>query len=174
MILVAWLGISPPVKQEREARIQRDAFPAPAVEWLYPVIDRAGRVRYYRQTDGADLTFEVKFRISGESWSVEFLEDGSFDEAERLIRQRELPEAVVRHLDSRFRSWKTTRIQASHQPVWGRTASPEWFRNPTAPVGYELEVDGTNGAEIGRFELTFDAAGTFLEERRVVEIPMDF
>lgn len=173
MMIVLWLGVAPPVKQEAETRIQRAQFPATALAWLEPVTDRARYVRYYRQTDGADLTYEIKFRLGAQTWSVEFLEDGTFDEAERIIRQGDLPEAVITHLDARFHRWKTSRIQAQHIPGPSATATVEWFRNPTGAVGYEVEVEGRKGAEIGRFELTFDAAGTFVEERRVIEIPID-
>jgi hypothetical protein len=174
MIVLGWLSMTPPGKQEAETRIPGTEFPALSTEWLRPVVSRSRNVRYFRQTDGADLTFEVKFRIGSESWSVEFLEDGTFEEAERLIPERDLPEGAVTHLDRRFRTWKATRIQARHQPDVKQPALVGWFRDPTSPIGYEVEVEGRNGSEIGRFELTFDAEGTFVDERRIIEIPIDF
>ncbi len=174
MMILAWLSVAPPDKQEAETRITRDGFPASALRWLEPVTQRARNVRYFRQSDGTDLTFEVKFRIGSETWSVEFLEDGTFEEAERLIAERDLPEGVTGHLDRRFRTWKTTRIQARHQPDTQEPAVAAWFRDPTAANGYEVEVEGRNGAEIGHFELTFDADGSFRDERRIIEIPIDF
>jgi hypothetical protein len=174
IMVFAWLNVSPPDKHEIETRITAAEFPAMASDWLRPVVSRSRNVRYFRQTDGSDLSFEVKFRIGSESWSVEFLEDGTFEEAERLISERDLPEMVVYHLDRRFRTWKATRIQARHQPDLRQPALAAWFRNPASPIGYEVEVEGRNGSEIGRFELTFDAEGTFVDERRIIEIPIDF
>lgn len=56
MMILAWLSVAPPDKQEAETRITRDGFPASALRWLEPVTQRARNVRYFRQSDGTDLT----------------------------------------------------------------------------------------------------------------------
>ena len=162
--------VSPQPKQEVETRIRPSEFPHPAAEWIAPVVAEARRIRHYLQTDGVDTSYEVKFKIDGQTWSVEFEEDGAFQDAERLTNPRSLPEGMRTHLDSRFKSWKIVRAQSQHQPDTESPARPDWFRTPSAPIGYEVEVEGRNADEIGRFELQFDSGARLLLERRILEI----
>lgn len=166
MLLMLW-GATPPVKQEVEIRIGRHEVPAAILAWMDPALRQSSRVRYFRQTDGEERSYEIKFASGPHHWSVEFHTDGTFKEAERLIDASLLPASITAHLDSRFTSWRITRAQAQHEPVG------DWHRHPPAPIGYEIEVDGAHGREVGRFELTFTSDGGLLAERRLIEIPMD-
>lgn len=160
----------PQPKQEVETRIRPSEFPAQASEWIAPVLGEARRIRHYLQTDGVDTTYEIKFKIDGRAWSVEFQEDGVLQDAERVTSARTLPNAARTHLDTRFKSWKAVRVQTQHLPDPNVPARVAWFRSPGAPVGYEVEVEGRNPDEVGLFELQFDADVRLLQERRIIEI----
>lgn len=169
--LLVWL--SPPVKQEIETSIRREALPAAVLDWISPLTSTASRMRYFRQTDGTDTSYEVKFRLGEHEWSVEFDFDGRILDAERITDIRALPAGAIAHLDTRFARWRATRIQAQHQPSVRSTDRAAWFARPEGVTGYEVVVEAMNGPELGRFELRFDAEGTFLLERRILETPVN-
>ena len=160
------LTIAPPSKQEVEMSIRASEFPASSLALLNPLITRAHDVRHFRETDGQTRSYEVKFWLDGARWSVEFSEDGTFEDVEIERRLTDLPPttaaAVRATLEKRFTRHTIRKVQVQYT---------DWPPDLDAPVAYELIVEGTTSKELGVFELTLDTAGTILEERRVIEIP---
>lgn len=165
-LVLLLLPLSPPVKQEVESSIRASDFPASSLALLNPTISRAQDVRYFRETDGQTRSFEVKFWLDGARWSVEFSADGTFEDVEVERTLTDLPPATAAAfratLQKRFTRHTVRKVQVQYT---------SWPPDFDAPMAYELIVEGTTTKELGVFELTLDAAGTILEERRVIEIP---
>lgn len=168
MILVGLMWLQPPVKQEIETSIQKRDVPSAALTFLSTTLSEANDIRYYKESDGQDISFEVKFRLNGHVWSVEFDSAGAFQDAECLVSMNdlssELTSKILSHLNSRFTSWSANRIQLQF-PSW-----PTELENPT---GVEIVVEGQNSSEVGLFEFFFPSDGSAISERRVTEI-LDF
>ncbi len=165
ILLIACLLMKPPIKHEVETSINKSDMPSAALMFLDSTLAKANDIRYYKETDGQHVTFEVKFRLDGQEWSVEFDPSGTLEDAEWLVNMKDLsPEWRTRirsHLDSRFTSWTATRVQLQYLT---------WPADLDHPTGVELIVEGQNSSEIGVFEFGFPSDDSAVSERRVLEI----
>lgn len=168
MILVWLFLVQPPVKQEIETSIQKRDVPPAVLEFLESSLSKSNDIRYYRQTDGQTQTYEIKFRLDGRDWSVEFHPNGVLEDAEWLVNLDELSSDlksnIDSHLNSIFTTWTATRVQLQYTT---------WPANFDAPSGIEIVVEGQNSTEVGTFEFFFPSDGSGISERRVLEI-LDF
>lgn len=174
-------------KREAERSVDRDALPQAALEVLEEVAEVVEGADYYRETDGEAVSFEAKLQARGYLWSVEFFETGGLMNVEQLIPFAEIPRPVRTRiesgLDSLFFNYTLTRIQRQYTPAEddgddlleallerGRDDDEE---EREALVRYELEVNGRREDALGAFELTFDADGHLVQQRRIVRRPVD-
>ncbi len=79
------------VKNEMETSIQPHQMPEKAMLLLQPVLKDALRVRHYQETDGEQITYESKLQWKGDFYSIEFKQDGSLLDIEKLVKFRTLP-----------------------------------------------------------------------------------
>jgi hypothetical protein len=166
LYLFLLLPSAPPVKQEVEVSIRASEFPASALALLKPTLARASNIVHFKQTDGDVFSYEIKFWLDGARWSVEFSRSGEFEDVEIERRLNDIPQATASAiratLNERFKNHAIRKLQEQYLT---------WPPDLGSPIAYELIVEGTTSTELGVFELTLDAAGTILEERRVIEIP---
>jgi hypothetical protein len=157
---------APPDKQEVETSVRASDFPSSSLALLTPMLSRATDVRYFRESDGQTLSYEVKFWLDGARWSVEFSNDGAFEDVEverRLTDLDPTTAAAIRStLSGHFARHTIRKLQIQYT-----TYPPDLG----TPVAYEIIVEGTSSKELGVFELKLDTTGSILEKRRVIEIP---
>ncbi|MBD0258914.1 MAG: hypothetical protein ICV83_24615 [Cytophagales bacterium] len=171
------------VKNEVETSIAREAMPEKSLKLLEPVLAEARKVRFYRETDGEQVTYESKVKWKGHQYSIEFEQDGSLLNAEKLVRYGSLPgevrEAVNGRLKKEFGKYKVRRTQVQYSAgesglsdaeVIGRLGRP---KPEDVTVRYELEVDAVIPPNLGAYELLFDAEGNVLERRKITRRPLD-
>jgi hypothetical protein len=174
-------------KREVERSVNRGELPGAALEVLEEVAAVVEEADYYRQTDGEVVSFEAKLRADGYLWSVEFFETGGLMNVEQLIPFEEIPDPVRTRiesgLDSLFAKYTLTRIQRQYTPedddgedlleALLEAEEDDGEAEPEALVRYELEANGQRENELGAFELTFDAKGRLVQQRRIVRRPID-
>ncbi len=164
-LLLGLILINPPVKQEIEMSIQKSDMPSTALTFLEATLTKAEEIRFFKETDGQDVSYEVKFRLDGHEWSIEFDPTGNLDDAEKLVDFKDLSKEwrarIHSQLDSRFTSWTVTRVQLQFLT---------WPADLDRPTGVELIVEGQNSSEIGVFEFGFPSDDSSVSERRVMEI----
>lgn len=160
------LQTSPPRKMEVETSIRSADFPATSLALLQPLLADATDIRYFRETDGEERTYEVKFVKDGFRWSVEFSREGEYKDTEIERAFETLPSdvrsAFAGMLQDRFTRHNIRKVQEQY-----RTWPPDLGR----PDGYEITVAGTSASELGVFEFNLDADGSVTLVRRVVELP---
>jgi hypothetical protein len=171
------------VKNEVETSIAREAMPEKSLKLLEPVLAEARKARFYRETDGDQVTYESKVKWKGHLYSIEFEQDGSLLNAEKLVRYGSLPgevrEAVNGRLKKEFGKYKVRRTQVQYSggksgltdaEVIGRLGRP---KPEDVTVRYELEVDAVVSPNLGAYELLFDTDGNVLERREIARRPLD-
>jgi len=52
------------VKQEKEYGVDAEVFPETALELISPYLTDAKRIKYYKEIDGVDSSYEIKFNIN--------------------------------------------------------------------------------------------------------------
>jgi hypothetical protein len=182
--LLPWLPAhAQGIKDEVETSIAREAMPKKALELLEPVLAEARKARFYRETNGEQVTYESKVKWKGHLYSIEFEQDGSLLNAEKLVRYGSLPGevrgAVNGRLEKEFGKYKVRRTQVQYSggqsglsdaEVLGRLGRP---KPEDVTVRYELEVDAAVPPNLGAYELLFDADGNVLERRTIVRRSLD-
>ncbi len=171
------------VKNEVETSISREAMPEKALTLLEPVLSEARKVRFYRETNGEQVSYESKLKWKGHQYSIEFKEDGSLLDAEKLVRYGSLPkevrEAVNGRLEKEFGRHRVRRTQVQFSAGRSGVSDQEIIeilgRSEPGPatVRYELEVDVTAPSHLGAYELLFDPDGNLLERRQIVRRSLD-
>lgn len=177
VVLALWFGSAEPPKTEIETRVDRSDFPAPARRTLEDALADARDIRWYRETDGRQTGYEAKFRTRHGRYSAAFDSAGRWRDLERLIRDRELPDAVKASLnawsESRNLRVRITRVQERWVPV----AEESDARRLEALVsgesrrkdGYEIEAEVHGGRTLARYEFRVAADGTLQLVRQVVD-----
>lgn len=171
------------VKDEVETSISREEMPERALSLLEPILSGARKARFYRETNGDLVSYESKVKWQGHQYSIEFTEDGSLLDAEKLVRYGSLPrevrEAVHARIEKEFGRHRVRRTQVqfsagrpgvSDQELIGMLGRSE---PGPATVRYELEVDVMAAPHLGAYELLFDPDGNLLEQRKIVRRSLD-
>ena len=168
-------------KYEREYRIKKNQFPAEAHALIEEQLAEARRIRYYRETDSAKVSYEAKFKVDRLHYSVEFNQQGELEDVEILIKEVDIPDASFKnmtdYLDTNFNKYRIRRIQqqypvSEHESV--ELTIKNAFQNLILPtIRYELIVAGRKDKGFEDFEILFDAEGNFLKMRKSLPVNYD-
>ena len=160
-------------KQEQEQRVDAREMPAKALLYLQNLAGKKKRIRYYREQDGARRSFEAKFKLEGSKYSVEFDENGALEDIEIERKAREMGRVrntIEAYLEKTYARHKIEKIQAQYKPQKEFNSL-----NPGNPDAWELIVATKDAAnKFERYEITFDAAGNYLNSRNVVRRSYEF
>ncbi len=168
-------------KYEKESRISKDDFPKVALQLLNKHTSKAKKVRYYKETDSAKISYEAKFKLNGKKYSVEFNKDGVLEDIEVNIHLNELTDTVKTRI--------LTFCKNKYQKHTIKKVQRQFFCEDTANanlvfkaalenadvnfIKYELVVWRSYEKEAGMVELTFDKKGKFLSERPFAQASYD-
>lgn len=172
------------VKREREEGVKKSILPAPAVRFTELLPKNVRKLKYYRETDGETVSYEVKFSFKGKIYSVEFGADGTFQDAELTIGPNDVPSDVKMRVDSalsaRYNRYKIRKVQKQYSCAErSKSCMEETVRlikeNDATDlhVRYEYEVDGAEGGKLVSHELLFGFDGAFLSERVILRRQTD-
>ena len=160
-------------KYEREFRIKKSQFPETALTYIDSKLKEARRIRFYKETDSAKVSYEAKFKKDRLKYSVEFDENGTLEDIEILIEPVDIPDDsfanIQAYLDDNFTKHRIRRLQQQY-PVVGKdveTVVKEAFQNLMLPyINYEIVVAGKKDEGYEEFEILFDAGGNFIKSRK--------
>jgi len=160
-------------KYEREYRIRKSQFPEKAHQFIAEQLSEARRIRFYRETDSSNISYEAKFKKDKLHYSVEFDEKGQLEDIEILINQIDIPSEsfsnIRQYLDSSFHKYRIRRIQQQYVVTSGEkleTTLRNAFQNLLLPgINYELMIAGKRAKNYMDFEILFDSEGNFLSVR---------
>ena len=158
------------VKQEKEARIDKTELPSTVVGLLPQIEKNAKHIRYYKETDGDKITYEVKLKKDQHHFSIEFSQLGILEDIEVIIPKAELPKTVLKTLKNNFEHVHLKRIQkqfpnANNNP---KQLIEAVFETQIAPTAYEILISGKINDSYKQFELLIDSNGTIVSKRPVI------
>ena len=127
----------------------------------------ARRIRYYREYNGENFSYEIKLKRQNIHYSIEFSQEGELQDIEVLINKSELPSVVLEAVKNHFQRIKLTRIHKHFSHT--KDANPEYtlqavFKNKLLPSAYELIVSGKTENGYRQFELLIDKEGILLKK----------
>ncbi|MBK9290511.1 MAG: hypothetical protein IPM52_02600 [Bacteroidetes bacterium] len=164
------------VKMEREVRISRSVFPERAINQLAAIENEISLVRYFKEFNESDTSYEAKFEWKGHRWSMEFDKNGRFEDLEKSLPLKSFISKMGKTMRSELESLgKHYRIlEAQQQYSWaiqdGRDFEPTMIQpgHKGVVIRYELEVEVKKaGSPVVTYELTFDEEGRLLSRREV-------
>lgn len=159
-------------KFEKESRIRMEDAPERAREFVAGMaID--GRIKWYLEIGTDRTSYEAKFRRDGKKHSVEFSDQGVFEDLEIAVPLGDLPvdsrERISRQLAENHGKYAMEKVQIQY------TGEPEaitrWFLglkpDPDVSVHYEMVVSAKVDGSFTLFEYLFDAGGAFIERVQI-------
>jgi len=169
----AWC-VSAQNKYEREYRIRKVQFPEKALGYIENKLVGAKRIRFYKETDSAKVSYEAKFKKNRLWYSIEFDKMGALEDIEILIKSIDIPnetfKTINNYLSDHFTTFRIRKIQQQY-PVTNQETAEETvknaFQNLMLPyINYELIISGKKESDFNQYEVLFDATGNFKSLRK--------
>ena len=163
------------IKQEKEFRISKTAFPKAALELLEEDLLTAKKIRYYQEINGKETSYEAKFKQEGSWYSAEFSDSGVLEDIEVRIAASKIPDTVhssiQRYIKEQFKSGRIIKIQeqfVNTDSIHTLKVLKAAFKkeNSTSPVipRYEVLAAARKKKESYKdYELLFDHRGCLLK-----------
>jgi len=173
LVLFQFSMVNSQVKVEREHRIKKNQFPETAHDFIKEKLQDAKKLRFYKETDTAKISYEARFKKDKLYYSIEFDESGKLEVIEILIKEVDVPEdswsKITKFLNEKFNKFKIRKIQQQYPIASDQTVEitlNNAFQNLLIPsLNYELLVRGKIHDEHADYEILFGAEGDFIKMR---------
>ncbi|WP_339662554.1 hypothetical protein [Croceibacter atlanticus] len=168
------------VKKEYEKRISEADIPAEALLLISPFKKEFNRLKYYKEFDGDNQSFEAKFKYESSHYSVEFNNEGKLEDVELKLSKNKLPkalwEAIKLNLDSNYERWKLEKLQCQYSHINNpkETLEKALNKTQTKQENYELIVAIKQKGKLKKMEILFNARGEVLNRRDILRRSYDF
>lgn len=181
LLFFAGIGMQAQDKYEREFRIRKAQFPESAYEAVEGYLNKARRIRFYKEIDSSRQSFEIKFKKDRLHYSIEFDPSGALEDVEIRVRAVDLPnasyEAIESFLEATFDKHRIRKIQQQY-PRNAFSSDKETltkaFQNLLLPqLQYELIIMGRKEAGYNEYEVLFDSEGSFIKLRKALPANYD-
>ncbi|MEB2781016.1 hypothetical protein U3A58_11485 [Algoriphagus sp. C2-6-M1] len=167
------------VKIEREFGIKENEVPKEARDWLYDAFESTRRIKWYKEVFESGYSYEAKFKLQGEFYSVEFDSIGRIQDVEVELDFEKLPSdlqnGLKAYLSTDYKSSDIKRIQIQYS---GESDDLEDFFDENRLEGiltrYEIEYIGPdeNGAS-ELWEGLFSEDGQLIQKRKIILTPSE-
>ena len=170
-IILSWQGYSQ-YKYEKELHINVSDVPVNALAFV-DSLDFNTKVRWYKEMSYDKISFEAKTRYKGEKHSIEFAENGSFEDLEIEIKANRIPAGVLsgikEYLNSEFKKFSIQKVQIQY------TGDPElileffWNKNnmDVIKIHFEIVISTRLDGSFVMFEYLFSQKGDFIHRTQI-------
>jgi hypothetical protein len=182
-------------KVEIEKQIKEADFPQQSLITIGAILSKSKNVRYYEEKSENNVFYEIKTKYKGEKLSIKFYEDGQLFDLEVLLKFEELPESIIKEIESfltsSFKKHKVKRVQVQYSPeevieldeeedeeerdedLEEQIEFIEDFMDKEYEdflIRYELEVEVIEkNKERGFYEFTFNHLGDLISKKSIVK-----
>lgn len=175
MLLLVVLAAFSQAKYEKEYRIKRSQVPEIALSF----VDSLGfnsRIRWFKEDGLSENSIEAKTRFRRERYSVEFSENGEFQDVEIQIKRNKVPANIISKIkaffSSEYQGFNIEKIQIQYSGERNRVLN--FLReNMKSPLGitmvYEMVVTVKKNGVFTLMEYTFSATGDYVQRKQIVE-----
>lgn len=171
------------VKNEVEESIAKSEMPDKSLALISGLLKDARKTRFYRETDGEQVSYEAKIGWRGNMYSIEFFEDGSLMDIEKLVSYHSLSEEdrnnIEKYLSQEYTRFKIRKVQkqfsAEEHDEEDEEVIEEFLEqdNDDLIIRYEIEIDVRAQAGVGAYEMLFDNEGNFISKRKILRRSLD-
>lgn len=161
-------------KLEREKRIKKAQMPASALDLLNDYLNKAKKVKYFAETDGDHMSFEIKFLYDACQFSVEFDNAGKLEDVEALVSFKNLEKMRKKNITSHLEQYDNFKVKKT-QKQFSSVSQPDSeviakaLQNiATETVRYEIIVETRTNSTWTVYEMLFDDQGGFISQKEVI------
>ncbi|MEQ8909788.1 MAG: hypothetical protein RIC95_11380 [Vicingaceae bacterium] len=171
LIALTTLGQS---KQEVEEHIEAADFPGQAKSFAERLFE-GEKIHWIKEQNQDKISYEAKAKVGKVKYSLEFDENGKFEDLEFVIKKKQLPEKVRQeiemHLNSKFERFKIGKIQEQWSGEKSLLRSSVQIEKKDAALSrrYELVVNAKEKGKYITYEFLFDSEGRLLKSQEVEE-----
>lgn len=166
-------------KVERELKVKTSTVPKDARDWLEDAFETTKSPKWYKEINESGYSYEAKFKLDGQFFSVEFDSIGNIQDVEIEMSLEELSPEVQENLNTYFSTeYKNHKIRRLQIQYSGYAEDLEdlfdenEFEN--LEIRYEVEFTGTDLDGLSQFwEGLFDEKGKFIRKRRIITPPTE-
>lgn len=160
-------------KYEKESRIRKSNVPANAINFVDSV-NFNSKVKWYRETGLKSISFEAKTKYKGKDYSIEFSEDGSFEDVEIKIESSEVPsttfDIISKYLSEQHSRYTIEKVQVQYSG--NKKSVLEFLQNKSTNVNfvinYELKISSKVEGSFKMFEYLFSENGKFIQKSQII------
>lgn len=162
-------------KNEKEIRVSKQNFPIQTFLCLNEIPNTAKRLRYYKETDNTNTSFEAKFKYKKKRYSVEFNEEGLLEDVEITINPKTIEVSILNniksYLNKNYKKYKLRKTQKQY--VYNLETTPQLFVKSTITntimlkPNYEIIVEVKTDKSNMFIEFLFNRKGEFITKKRV-------
>lgn len=165
-------------KQERESSVNHDEFPEKAQRQLDLFLPKAKNIKFYKETDGDAVSYEMKFKMNGRRHSVEFDQQGHLEDIEVTVSKRKITKSaalkIQQVLDEICAKNKIEKVQWQFIPTDDQFNALLHRLDKENFDNYEMIVAFKDKRKIYRKELLFSRDGILIQSRDIKRIAYDF
>lgn len=160
-------------KYEKEYRLATEQVPASALAMI-AAIDFDAKIRWYKEEGLESTSIEAKTKHKAERYSIEFDEQGRFQDLEIKRHWKTVPAAIWQQIDQILQQhldhYKIDKLQYQYtaDPALVIAFVNEHKNIDVLKLQYELVVKGVKNKEAHWYEFTFSDAGEFLSKKTIV------
>ncbi len=158
-------------KLEREIGISEENVPEKALLTISGIDFSNAKKHWYKEWSLTAISYELKVKIDNKKFSIEFDSLGNLEDIERSVKFTMLPsgpkEKIINYLEKNFKKFK---IQKSDLQWLGLNVTSQQIisADNIAIDNFELIIKANKNGKFSQFELLFDSAGNFKNEKEII------
>jgi hypothetical protein len=158
-------------KFEKEIRIKEKDVPQAAISFV-DELAFTKKVKWFREIGLDKISFEAKTKKEGKWYSIEFSEDGSFEDLEIEIEPNEIPDAtyerIITYFDNNHEKFAIEKIQIQYSG--NHTLNYILGNGPVVDfiIRYEIVLSSKVEGAFVLLEELFDDEGNFINSSRII------
>ena len=160
-------------KFERERRVHDDEVPEKSREFI-DSIQLSSKIRWYEETGINKTSYEAKTKFKGQRLSIEFSEEGEFEDLEIEIEPESIPSTayafILDHFESEHGDYDIRKIQIQYlgKPKEVISYFLRKANRSVVSINYEIVISAKEEGSFVLYEYLFDEHGAFIQRSRII------
>lgn len=161
-------------KHEKEIRVSEKEVPEAAIQLIGQLMP-GQKIKWYKEFGKDEISFEAKTKKDGVAYSIEFSEQGAFEDLEKGIHYEDLPASVSQSihttLEGFFRTFRIEKVQIQYSGNVDVVMSnyQKAVETNGMMVRFEVIVSAKEARQFVEYEFLFDIKGAFLQRQQIMQ-----
>lgn len=160
------------IKFEKEERIKKNEVPTSAILFV-DSIKMPNRIKWFKEIGYNKISFEAKTKNKGKKYSIEFSEDGTFEDVEVEIRKEGIPQITFNKITDYFlrthTRYKIDKVQIQYLGNTNHISNFIATEDVTngGIINYEIVIIAKVDGAFDRYEYLFDKNGKCIRKSKI-------